>query len=205
MKSLFKLLILFSFVFIAVVIAGSTETIIPSLNYPATVYDDVYISLTSVRVTANAPDFNVFNNGNYALEFQDNARQSRDEVFFTFQMPHSYKINGTFNAHLHYSYDTNNTGVGTFSLSCSKADINGYFTGHNFNLNTTSSNVGEDKHFLTSFPSFNLYCTQVSCIMQCTLRRESDQSSDSYNSGIYVHAIDFHVPMDKFGTTWGLI
>jgi len=186
---------------IAFAIAGGyTETIVPTYEYPRVVYDDVYVSLLSTRVATNQPDFNIFMGNVYAYEFQDNPRLSRDETYFTFQMPHTYQLNTPFDAHIHYSPDSNNSGQATFSLECAKASIGSYFKTYTFLMNTTSSTTGEGKHILSDFPSFNLSCSTISCIMQCKLTRESDLLSDNYTSGIFVHAIDFHIPKDTDGS-----
>ena len=167
----------------------------------ATVFTDLYTPIISAKLAGvNDPDFTDFNGiGTYAYEFQNNVVATEDEVFLTFQMPHSYKLNSQFKPHIHWSPDSSNTGNSRFQLNCSKADINSQFTQitFRFDANSTTNKFGthqiSDSNITTS-------CTNISCIMQCRLWRNSSATEDDYASGTYLHAIDFHIEMDTLGS-----
>lgn len=168
----------------------------------ATVWEDVYVPLASTKLAGvNDPDFTGWKgaNGTRVYEFQDNIVAQQDEVFFTFQMPHAYKLNSSFDAHLHWTPDSSNTGNARFSLSCDNASINGTFSNVyavvDLNAISDFSNTNKMTDFNNSYS-----CSTVSCIMQCRLVRLSADALDTYVSGTYVHAIDFHVEMDSLGS-----
>jgi len=173
----------------------------------ATVWNDVYVPLLSTKLAGiKDPDLTDFNGqGTYALEFQDNVLASEDETYFTFQMPHSYKLNSNFKAHIHWSPDSTNTGNSRFLLKCTKADIGGAFatTTSYLDANATSTNFFGKQNIVDG--NVNYTCTGLSCVMECTLKRSSSDTLDTYASGTYVHAIDFHVEMDTIGSNGELV
>ena len=161
-------------------------------------WDDVYVPLASAKAAGiNDPDFNLFNLTTRAYEFQNNVLAQQDELYFTFQMPHKYKINSEFHAHLHYSYDSPTRNISNFSLTCTFANLNGAWNNtYNSMLTTASSSM---QHLVSDFP-LHYSCTTISCVAQCLLIRESAAVTDTYPSGVYVHAVDFHVLMDTLGS-----
>jgi hypothetical protein len=171
------------------------------LNFTDSYWEDVYVPVITSMNGTNAPDLTDFNSaGTYAKEFQDNTALQEDEVYFTFQMPHAYKIGTSFKAHLHWTPDSSNTGNSRFKLNCTKADIDGIFsttTGYS-DLNATNSSFLA-KHKIQDFNN-TFSCNTISCIMECTLRRTSSDVKDTYASGTYIHAIDFHIEMDSVGS-----
>jgi len=179
-----------------VYIGGNTQ-----LYGDGTYWGDVLVPLTNAKQAGvNDPDFNAFQGSTRAYEFQDNGLSQQDEIYFTVQLPHSYKLNSEFSGHLHLSPDSNNSGVGNFSLECSFADTNGNFT--NYPLHYAITNISNNTRYENYMVGFNgnYSCTDMSCIGNCELERQSDSAIDDYPTGIFVHAVDFHIEMDSLGS-----
>lgn len=161
-------------------------------------WDDVYVPLLSTNVGAQPPDVTAFN-GARVYEFQNNVLVSEDDVFFTFQMPHSYKLGSDIESHLHWTPDSNNLGNARFLLDCAYADIDGGFVNRivSYDANANSPLINVHK-VVDANTHFN--CSNISCIMQCHLWRNSSAAIDNYASGIFLHAIDFHIEMNSLGS-----
>lgn len=172
----------------------------------ATVWDDFTMPITSASKTGtNDPDLTDFNGqGTYAYEFQDNVLASEDKVIFSFQMTHRYKLGSLFEAHLHTTPDGAGGGVGRFGLTCTKADINSSWTTTTQYKDINYTGRTNGVHYYDDFSTW-YSCNSFSCIMNCTLWRNSSDTNDSYSSGIYVHDIDFHIEMDSLGSNGELV
>lgn len=167
----------------------------------ATQWNDMLVPLTSVKLAGvKDPDFTDYLGvGTYAYEFQDNVLASEDEVFFTLQMSHAYRLGSNFSFHLHNTPDANNGLVGRFGLTCSKAEYNGLYSTTTQYKDINYATRNNMTNYLDSFTA-PYTCSTISCILNCKLFRNSSDTNDTYTSGIYVESIDAHYEMDSLGS-----
>lgn len=167
----------------------------------ATVWDDLRVPASSAKRLGNSdPDWEVFQNGVYGLAFATNTDQ---EVFFTVQIPHSWKLGSDLDPHVHWSPSSVDTGDVTWALEYTIADITGTF-GNTVTITTTDAGDGTiNKHQVTGFADIDMSsytdAGDVSIILMCRLYRDVD-NGDDYADDAFLLEFDLHYEIDTMGS-----
>jgi len=94
------------------------------LNGAATVWDDLQINISSVRVPAsNAPSWTAYQSSQ-VLAFD---KAQTNIIYFASQFPHSYKVDSDIEFHMHLAYADANTGSTTWQFGYSWASMTATF------------------------------------------------------------------------------
>ena len=164
----------------------------------AAVWDDLQVNLSSVKLSpAVAPDWVAYKNS-YVLAFADNDRET---IYFTAQLPHSYKTGSTIEFHIHVAppSDQENTGV-AWEFSYSWTNINSVIvSGATFGV-TTDVGSAKDVHKILEIKTLPGTDMNISSMLLCTLSRNGGAGSDTYPDDIYLLAADFHFEKDTVGS-----
>ncbi|MBI5540146.1 MAG: hypothetical protein HY951_08825 [Bacteroidia bacterium] len=183
----------------------------------ATVFDDImiYPDATS-RGGSNPPSWG----GSGASAFKKNAggtsqgvflwmfsASSEQEVYFTIQIPHGYKLGSDINPHVHWTTATG-TPSGTnvvWGLEYTVSAIGGNFpTTTTLTANSVIAAIGvpsgTGQHLITSFPTISGTGLGISTILVCRLYRKAADASDTFANEVGLLGIDFHYEKDTEGS-----
>jgi len=178
----------------------------------ASVWDDLRVEPNIKTAGVNDPTFTKwFDNGAgsrgvYLWNFTDVATANEKEVYFSVQLPHSWK--GTA-IHPHVHWIPSAAGVSqrpVFGLEYNWADI-GSELGNTSIIYTNSlvpndTNLTQYRHYISPFPGITPTTSQdgISSILVCRLFRYSGNASDTYTGTCGLLYVDFHYEMDSLGS-----
>lgn len=178
----------------------------------ATVYDDlmVYPDATS-RGGSNPPVWgstafkkNGSSQGVFLWMFSASTEQ---ELYFTVQLPHSYKVGSTLFPHVHWTTATGTpttTNV-TWGLEYSAIAIGGSFsTTSTLTSNTLISAVGTPtgtgQHLITSLGTISGTNLGISAVLVCRIYRATGDSNDTFGNEVGFLGFDIHYEKDTEGS-----
>jgi hypothetical protein len=181
-----------------------------TVNITGTVWEDIRTPVNAVKVSGTRPPTWTAFRGSEVLGFSDqNVAINEEEVFFSLQLPHNYKIGTDLYLHLHWVYSTNETAtVVRWGLTYSWASLDTAFPiATTIYANTLPNSAsGADIHRLTSFPLISGAGTSgVSSMLVCRLFRNSSAATDNYTGSIYLLEIDAHYLLDSLGSSTELL
>ena len=168
----------------------------------ATVWDDLMVFPNSVKIkgSTNIPTDVVFASNLYLLGFNEG-----DQVYFTVQIPHSYKIGSTLEPHVHWTTISGNPSSGDvgWGLEYSASTIAGTFpssTSENTGTTIVQPSSGTSaayQHTITSLGTIDGSGLGISSVLVCRLYRTTD---GSYGSPALLLGMDFHFEKDTEGS-----
>lgn len=183
-------------------VASSTGWIIvavysgtPTLGH----WEDLRIEPTVRGAGARNPSFEkYFDNaagtsiGVFLYSFDDVAAASEKEVFFTMQMPHSWRQGTPIHLHCHWVGTSNDTtATPRWGLEYAFKDIGQtfgdtttiYATGNIMDNGLVDADITAGRHYLTEFEAINpdSTCDNVSAILIGRVFRNSSAAADTYN------------------------
>ena len=173
-------------------------------NGTATVWDDLRTPVNNLKVPASKnPEWGAFNGGQ-ALYFSDQAVEgNQEEVYFTLQMPHSWKAGSTkLGPHIHVSTTgAANGDAMRWGFVYSWANIGSTFPAGTTSYVTDSGFGGSGgDHRFVAFPNISGAGKTISSILQCRLFRASASTEDtSAGDGILLE-FDMHYEIDTVGS-----
>ena len=187
------------------------------MDNSATVWDDlmVYPDATS-RGGSKSPVWG----GSAATAFKKNAAatsqgvflwmfsaSTEQEVYFTVQLPHSYKIGSAIYPHVHWTTATG-TPSGTnvmWGFEYTVIAIGGTFP--TTSILTSNSVIppigtptGTGQHLITSFGSISGTNLGISTVLVCRLFRETGNASDTFGNEVGLLGFDIHYEKDTQGS-----
>jgi hypothetical protein len=167
-----------------------------------TVWDDLRVPLTTAKLAGGTnPDYSTFTTGSlYAYLFDAAALQ---EITFTVQMPHSYKLGTDIYPHLHWTPVNANTGTVSWALEYSWADIGSQFRAPSTIHVRDAANLKTYGHQYADFGPISPpreAGNKVSSILVCRVYRYASDTLDTYASDAALLEIDFHFEIDTIGS-----
>lgn len=173
------------------------------LEGDATLEDDLRVPITSTKVGGSKdPGF---------AKFKDNGSGSQgvftyvfdatneEELYFTVQLPHSYKPGSDINAHVHWSPTTTNTGNIVWGLEYTWQNIDSTFGNTTLITGTDTADGTAYKHQLQSIGDISGTGYIESSMLVCRVYRDADNPADTYDADAALLEIDFHYQVEKFG------
>ncbi|MBN2820770.1 MAG: hypothetical protein JXP36_17480 [Bacteroidales bacterium] len=169
-----------------------------SMVFSDTYWDDLQVNLSSVNLKSNyEPDWIEYKGG-YILRFKDD---DQDAVYFTAQLPHSYKHGSDIEFHIHLAFPNGNSGNMKWSFTYSWANIGSTFSNESQIEALIASSGVTDKHDIGDFGLIDGTGKKGSSVLLCSLERNAEtDSDDTYESDVYMVALDFHFQIDKPGS-----
>ena len=183
-----------------------------TFNGTTTVWDDLRVEPVVRTTGANAPTFTQwFTNGAgsrgvYLYTFPDDITSSEKEIFFSVQLPHSWK-GTTIYPHVHWIPLAAGTAQRpVWGLEYNWADIGQTFgnttIAYTTGLVPNDTNLVKYKHYISSFAGITPSTSQdeISAILMCRLFRYSGNASDTYTNSCGLLYVDFHYELDTLGS-----
>lgn len=167
-----------------------------TLNGEATTFDDLRVSLDSVRLPlANPPD-EVAYKGGLVIAFDN----TNDEfVYFTFQTPHNRKDESDLGLHLHWVTPNDNNGCVVWNMTCSVTAYHNDFPTETA-YGGTFCNDGGDNHTIADMGDISGTGLTFSSVGLCKLFRDANNGNDNYTSDAYALFVDLHYEIDSLGS-----
>ena len=185
------------------------------MDNAATVWDDLRIFPdATTRGNSNAPLLG----GNASTAFKKNGSSqgvflwlfsatSEQELYFTVQIPHSYKLGSTLYPHVHWTTATG-TPSGTnvvWGLEYTAVSVGGSFSNTTLLTNNTvvsevGTPTGTGQHLITSLGTISGTNLGLSSIIICRLFRATADASDTFANETGLLSIDFHYEKDTEGS-----
>jgi hypothetical protein len=170
-------------------------------NGDATVWEDLRIPGTSTQLGASAPDLGAFlGSGNILVpRFDGNA--TTEQVFFTAQLPHSYKEGTNITPHIHWTPTDTNSGNVHWQLEYSWANIGSAFSAPTTITVTDAASGTAWDHQVAGFSAISGTGKTISSMLSCRLFRDPTDAADTYAYDAAFLEIDFHFEGDTVGST----
>jgi hypothetical protein len=171
---------------------------IKSYQSDRVVWDDVRVAASSIRIqgVSNIPDWGGVGDGNlYALAFDPTTME---QVFFTVQLPHTYKLGTNIHPHIHWMPETTDTGTVRWGLEYEWVNIGDSMTGGS---TITIDDDGDGtllKHQIAEFAELSGVGKGMSSMLICRVYR--DATNDDFADDAYLLEIDFHFEIDSLGS-----
>ena len=167
----------------------------------ATVFDDLRVPVTSAKPGNVLPDFGAFVGGGLKTWLFDGGGRA-EEIHFTVQMPHSYKLGTDIVPHVHWTPTTNlDAGNVKWSLEYTWADIDGTFGASTTITAVDASSTVAWDHLRIDFAAIDgSAITNISSMLVCRLFRNSADVQDTYGQDAALLEIDFHYEIDTIGS-----
>lgn len=173
----------------------------------ATAWEDLRVPVSQIkRLGFTDPDWEKFqetaggSTGVYTLAFDKTTDQ---EIYFTVQIPHSWKLGTDLEPHVHWSPSDTTTGNVNWTLEYSIAELAGTF-GNTVTMSVLDAGNGVAKqHQLADLGMIDMSSytssANVSTMIICRLYRDVSLNDD-YDNDAYLHEIDFHFQVDSLGS-----
>jgi len=168
-----------------------------------TYWDDLMVPGFSMSPGAATPDRIVFGGTSgtstiYALGFD--GSNTKEDVYFSVQIPHSWKYDSNIHPHIHWAPTTSGSGNVKWFMNCMWQNIDSTYSTV-IQTSTTTAATGAWKHQLSEFSDFDSTGMTLSSILMCSLYRDpSGDAADTFESDAALLGIDFHVEFDSLGS-----
>ena len=172
-----------------------------------TSWEDLRVPVTAgTKGGASDPGFTVFitdgaaSTGVFAYGFDTTTEE---ELFFTVQIPHNYKLGTDIEAHTHWGVKASSglTGTVRWGLEYTIANVGDAF-GTTSTIYTTATAAGTQfLHHYNDFTTADISGSAIddlSTMLLCRVFR--DVANDDFANDAYLFEIDFHYEIDGFGS-----
>lgn len=177
----------------------------------ATVWDDIMIFPDATSKGGSyAPTWTKFKDngsGSQGVFLWMFSPSTEQEVYFTVQIPHGYKVGSDLYPHVHWtttSIAPTRTNV-VWGLEYTVVKIGGNFSNTTIlNANSVISGIttisGVGQHLITSFGAMSGTNLDISTILVCRLFRKAVDASDTYTDPVGLLGFDIHYEKDTQGS-----
>lgn len=162
------------------------------------VWEDLTLSGSQGKVIgANAPAEDVLVGGIKVFQFSASAL---NELFFQFQLPHSYKAGTDIYPHVHWAPSTTNTGNVIWGLEYTIANIGDTIPSETTITVTDAADGTALKHQVTSFAAIDGTSCEASTMLICRVYRDGAAGGDTFTGVANLLAVDIHYEKNTLGT-----
>ena len=167
----------------------------------AVVWDDVRIPGHSVQKGASAPDLAAFLGAGNLLINRFDGGVTTEQIYFTVQLPHSYKEGTDIIPHVHWAPVDTNGGAVKWQLEYSWGNREGGAFPAVTTISTTDTAAGTAwGHQRAMFSAITGTSKEYSSMLVCRLFRNPADGDDTYGSDAAFLEIDFHCENDTVGS-----
>lgn len=170
-------------------------------NGTATVWDDLRTPVQNLIVPATKnPAWGAFNGGQALFFDATTVAGNQEEVYFSLQMPHSWKEGSTsLVPHVHVSSTAGSPGNTRWALAYTWANI-----GSTFQAPTTVFAIQPDmdtlKHTVADFTAISGAGKTIGSMLICKLYRNGASTLDTYPEDAVLLEFDMHYEIDTVGS-----
>jgi hypothetical protein len=172
-------------------------------------WEDLRVPVNALKVpTVNPPVWTDYSAGQLLAFETTEVAGNEEQVFFTVQIPHSYRLGSDIIPHVHWvpAVDTTDATEGVrWGLEYEWVNMEGTFstTDTIYALETLTKGACINTHQLTSFSAITGSGKGISSMLVCRLFRNSSNGADTYDgagANALLLEIDFHYEIDTIGS-----
>jgi hypothetical protein len=194
------------------IVTGASKTLV----LDTVIFDDLRVPVTSTtRGGSKDPGFSVFKtdgSGSQGVFLYWFDSSLEEELYFTVQIPHSYKLNTTIIPHVHWTPLVTADGTPAnqavrWGFEYTWADKGQTFGNTTIIYTTTHSpadaNVVAGKHYYSALPTLTPTATagqDISSMLICRIFRDATSLSDTYENDAGILEFDIHYGIDTIGS-----
>lgn len=157
------------------------------------VEDDLFFPADIIQVKGSS---NIPSTGLYTLDFDDDTME---QVFVTYQLPHTRAYGTNMEPHFHWQSELNNTGNVVWCMEYSGANISGMFTPWETKC-TVSASLGDSRYHVMSPEIVIPNATFTASAMgKLRLFRNATDTRDTLVGDAKLLQFDVHIYKDKLG------
>jgi len=167
------------------------------------VWTDLSISMANTKTPAsNAPTWRYFQ----GTEVPAFSASQVNVLYFTAQLPHSYKEGSDLEFHIHISYPDANVGDSRWYFNYSWANDDAVFAVPTIVLKTVASPTTTNYHQRADIATtISGVGKKISSVLVCSIQRLGNVGEDTYANEIYLLSGDFHYQIDTIGSRTQLV
>ncbi|MEI6508916.1 MAG: hypothetical protein WCO54_10550 [Bacteroidota bacterium] len=183
----------------------------------ATVWDDVMVAPDATsRGGSNPPVWGGVSSGGTAFKKNGLSQgvflymfspTDEQELYFTVQLPHGYKVGSDIYPHVHWTTSTG-TPSGTdvvWGLEYSVTPVGSSYPSTtiltaNSVISAIGTPTGTGQHLITSFSPISGSGLGISTVLVCRVFRSATSTSDTFVNEVGILGIDFHIEKDTYGS-----
>ena len=172
----------------------------PQFRLNPTQWDDCTLPIGGMVLEGtNDPTFGVFAGSVSTYLF---AAGALNEIFFTLQVPHSYKEGTSIRPHVHWSPANTNTGNVLWKLEYKWVNIGtGNFASATDTIECLDAGSGTaGDHQVCGFPTIDGTGKTISSMMCGRLYRDGADAADTFTGNAALIEFDFHFEMNTIGS-----
>ena len=165
-----------------------------------TTWDDLRVSANAVRIQGvlNVPDWDNIGGGDlYALAF---SSETMEQVFFTVQMPHSWREGTDLHPHVHWMPENDGAGDVRWGFEYEWVNIGDAYVSSTLLYSLDPAERTTLEHQLADFGDIDGTGKMFSSMLICRLFRDAAHEDDDYASDAYMLEFDFHYEIDSLGS-----
>lgn len=178
-----------------------------TMKLDTVVWNDLRTPVTAIKLGSTNPPSWVAFQSSEVLSFSDQAIEGDEElVAFAVQLPHNYKEGTNITPHIHWAAADTSAGnvIWKFSYSWANQDVN--FPNPTITTCVAANIATANCHIYTALTTMNGVGKTLSSMVLCSLRRNSSDANDTYNSqNAYLLEVDFHYQLDTLGSRQELV
>ena len=162
-------------------------------------WDDVSVPMANAKTpAANAPTWRYLQGG----EVPAFSASQVNVIYFSAQLPHSYKEGSNLEFHIHVAYPDALAGNSTWYISYSWANIGDVFPLPAIVTvnDVPSPEIANAHRTVELVANINGAGKKISSILICSIQRLGNTLEDNYPSEIYLISSDFHIVKDTIGS-----
>lgn len=167
-----------------------------------TVWNDQQVAAANVMINplTSKPDFDTFPAASPRLRTFLFDGTTRENVTFTVQLSHKYKLGTNLHPHVHWCPTSNAAAkTVTWDLEYTIANIDGVLAAEVTRTGTYSGDVVTNTHMVTELEELDgSGITTISTMLICSLSRRGD--TDTYADDAAMLEFDFHYEIDTLGS-----
>jgi hypothetical protein len=175
----------------------------------ATVWDDITVFPDATTKGSSAPPtYSIFkNNSSQGVFLNWFSATTENEVYFSVQLPHKYKVGTTLYPHVHWTtLSTAPSGTDVvWGLEYTVVSVGGTYNNTtilkaNSVIGAIGTPSGYGQHLITDLGTINGTGLGISSIILCRLFRAATDGADTYANTTGLLSIDFHFEIDTEGS-----
>ena len=168
-----------------------------------TVYNDLVINMSNAKVPASlAPTWRAF----YQSQVPAFEKDAINVLYFSAQVPHTYKEGTDLEFHIHIAHPDANAGISRWYFSYSWANVDEAFPVVVATTVSVSAPGVADTHQLAIIDEvMDGTGKLLSSILVCSIQRLGNLGGDTYDNEIYLISSDFHYEVDTLGSREALV
>lgn len=170
----------------------------PGLILDEGVEDDLRFPIMGLKLkgTINDPTYEYFINNTLSLSFDDTKTE---EVFISFQLPHTRQERTNLSPHFHWSTKNNNIGNVVWCYEYSYANINEVFTSTTIKCVVDSTDGTSYKHLMSPMINIDGSNLTTSAMLNGRIFRNGTDIRDTLIGDADLFEFDIHYLKDKLG------